>query len=209
MAAVVNVLRQNADQRAIVFGTTRDGVADLHRELVRQGFRAVPVGRSGAGERNRALSALREGEAQVLVATNVAARGLDLPEVNLVVHAIFPSTPRRSPIAAAAPAGPAAEGTSVLIANFAERRKAERLLAGAAAGPPTPGPWHWRRRDRHERAKNTCGGSTAEENREASCMFSPWPSGSESTSRKSALIHLLLERELANVSKGEKLNPWI
>src|SRR5664279_3006472 len=83
-ASVVNVLRAHADQRAIVFGTTREGVAELHRQLVHQGFRAVVLsGDRAQAERNRALSALREGEAQVLVATNVAARGLDLPEVDL------------------------------------------------------------------------------------------------------------------------------
>jgi superfamily II DNA/RNA helicase len=61
-AAVINVLRQNADQRAIVFGTTRDGVADLHRELVRQGFRAVVLsGRSGAGRAQSRARGLARG----------------------------------------------------------------------------------------------------------------------------------------------------
>jgi len=109
--AVVNVLRHNPDQRAIVFGTTREGVADLHRELVGQGFRAVVLsGDRAQAERNRALEALRAGEAQILVATNVAARGLDLPEVDLVrATPIFHSMVRRSPTAAAAPDGPVAK----------------------------------------------------------------------------------------------------
>ncbi|HEX7598164.1 MAG TPA: DEAD/DEAH box helicase, partial [Polyangia bacterium] len=94
LPAVVNVLRENGDGRAIVFGTTREGVAALHGELMRRGFSAVVLsGDRAQHERNRALEALRSGEAKVLVATNVAARGLDLPEVDLVVHADLPLDP--------------------------------------------------------------------------------------------------------------------
>jgi ATP-dependent RNA helicase DeaD len=57
----------------------------------RLGFKAAAIsGERAQGERDRALEALREGRARVLVATNVAARGLDLPDVDLVVHADLP-----------------------------------------------------------------------------------------------------------------------
>ncbi|MBN2573002.1 MAG: DEAD/DEAH box helicase [Deltaproteobacteria bacterium] len=134
LAAVINVLRMHAGQKAIVFGTTREGVADLHEALVRQGFRAVVLsGDRAQGERNRAIAALNSGEAQVLVATNVAARGLDLPEVDLVVHADLPLNAESLTHRSGRTGRAGRKGRSVVIADPAERRKAERLLAAAKA----------------------------------------------------------------------------
>src|SRR5262245_2890406 len=74
LAAVVNVLRDEDSARAIVFCTTRDGVAELHAALVARGFAATAIsGERAQAERDRALEQLRRGEARVLVATNVAA----------------------------------------------------------------------------------------------------------------------------------------
>jgi ATP-dependent RNA helicase DeaD len=208
-AAVINVLRQNGDQRAIVFGTTRDGVADLHRELVRQGFRAVVLsGDRAQAERNRALSALREGEAQVLVATNVAARGLDLPEVDLVVHADLPLNTEALTHRSGRTGRAGRKGTSVLIANLAERRKAERLLAGARVTYAwTAAPGAAEIASEGEKRLETALVAAAEENREASASVLAVAERLGKHLKKDALIHLLLERELANVPKGEKLKP--
>src|SRR5450432_364244 len=130
--AVVNVLRRHGGVRAIVFGTTRDGVAELHQELVNRGFRAVVLsGDRAQSERTRALAALRNGEADVLVATNVAARGLDLPEVDLVLHADLPLNTEALTHRSGRTGRAGRKGTSVLIATVAERRKAERLLSMA------------------------------------------------------------------------------
>jgi ATP-dependent RNA helicase DeaD len=134
LAAVVNVLRMHADGKAIVFGTTREGVAELHEALIRHGFRAVVLsGDRAQGERNRAIAALNSGEAQVLVATNVAARGLDLPEVDLVVHADLPLNAESLTHRSGRTGRAGRKGRSVLIADPAERRKAERLLDTARA----------------------------------------------------------------------------
>jgi ATP-dependent RNA helicase DeaD len=208
-AAVINVLRQNADQRAIVFGTTRDGVADLHRELVRQGFRAVVLsGDRAQAERNRALSALREGEAQVLVATNVAARGLDLPEVDLVVHADLPLNTEALTHRSGRTGRAGRKGTSVLIANLAERRKAERLLAGAGVTYTwTAAPGAAEIASEGEKRLETALVAAAEEGREPSASVLAVAERLGKHLKKDALIHLLLERELANVPKGEKLKP--
>jgi len=130
LAAVVNVLHMQAGGKAIVFGTTREGVADLHEALVRHGFRAVVLsGDRAQSERNRAIAALKSGEAQVLVATNVAARGLDLPEVDLVLHADLPLNAESLTHRSGRTGRAGRKGKSVIIANPAERRKAERLLA--------------------------------------------------------------------------------
>jgi ATP-dependent RNA helicase DeaD len=132
LPAVINVLRANGDGRAIVFGTTREGVAALHEALVRRGFQAVVLsGDRAQHERNRALAALRSGEAKVLVATNVAARGLDLPEVDLVVHADLPLSTEDLTHRSGRTGRAGRKGRSVVIANLAERRKAERLMSNA------------------------------------------------------------------------------
>jgi ATP-dependent RNA helicase DeaD len=86
--AVVNALRFHDAPAAIVFCATREAVTHLSQSLIERGFAAVPLsGELTQAERTRALHALRDGRARVLVATDVAARGLDLPDVSLVIQA--------------------------------------------------------------------------------------------------------------------------
>ena len=86
--AVVNLLRFHDAATSIVFCGTREGVKRLTGALLERGFSVVALsGEMGQGERNEALSALRDGRARVCVATDVAARGLDVPDLGLVIHA--------------------------------------------------------------------------------------------------------------------------
>jgi ATP-dependent RNA helicase DeaD len=90
--ALVNILLAEIEQRAIVFAKTRAEVADLTNDLSRAGFRVVSLsGEMEQRERNRALSAFREGGASILVATDVAARGLDVAAVDRVIHFSSPT----------------------------------------------------------------------------------------------------------------------
>jgi len=78
----------------------------------------------------------------VLVATNVAARGLDLPDVDLVVHADLPENTDSLTHRSGRTGRAGKKGTSMVIADLAERRKAERLMSGAGikaawSAPPT------------------------------------------------------------------------
>jgi ATP-dependent RNA helicase DeaD len=132
LAAVVNVLRAEGSSRAIVFCTTREGVAEMHAALVARGFTATAIsGDRAQAERDRALEQLRRGDARVLVATNVAARGLHLPDVDLIVHADLPLN-ADSLIHRSGRTGRAGrKGTAVVLATAMERRKAERLLGAA------------------------------------------------------------------------------
>ena len=132
LAAIVNVLRDGDEERSIIFCSTREGVAELHRELTLRGFRAVAIsGERAQAERNRALEMLRKGEAQVLVATNVAARGLDLPDVGLVVHADLPENAEALTHRSGRTGRAGRKGVNVIIATVGERRRAERLFAMA------------------------------------------------------------------------------
>jgi ATP-dependent RNA helicase DeaD len=142
LAAVVNVLRAADGARAIVFCTTRDGVGVMHAALAARGFSAVAIsGERAQAERDRAIARLTRGDARVLVATNVAARGLHLPEVDLIIHADLPLNAESLTHRSGRTGRAGRKGTSVLLATPAERRKAERLLAGAHVRPVwTPPP---------------------------------------------------------------------
>ena len=77
---------------ALVFCNTREAVRHLQANLLERGFSAVALsGELSQNERNHALQALRDGRARVCVATDVAARGIDLPDLDLVIHADLPN----------------------------------------------------------------------------------------------------------------------
>jgi ATP-dependent RNA helicase DeaD len=207
LAAVVNVLRMQADHKAIVFGTTREGVANLHQALVRHGFRAVVLsGDRAQGERNRAIEALKSNEAQVLVATNVAARGLDLPEVDLVLHADLPLNAESLTHRSGRTGRAGRKGRSVVIADPAERRKAERLLSIAKAKFVwTPAP--------SAEAVAEAGRRCLEEELLAATLPDDTEEGLGFANRllkhhkKEDLLQILLGRELARCPRGEPLKP--
>ncbi len=141
--AVVNVLRFYDARAALVFCSTREAVRRMHLRLAERGFSAVALsGELTQNERNTALQALRDGRARVLVATDVAARGIDLPELTLVIHADLPND-RETLLHRSGRTGRAGrKGTCVLIVPQTRRRRADMLLQAAAikatwAPPPT------------------------------------------------------------------------
>ena len=74
----------------------------IKAELLKRGVAAVEIhGGRTQGQRETALAAFRDGSAGVLVATDVAARGIDVPEVEHVVQAVMPSTEVREKLAMA------------------------------------------------------------------------------------------------------------
>jgi superfamily II DNA/RNA helicase len=77
----------DAFKNAIIFCNRKREVAVLHRSLVRHGFNAVALhGDLGQPERMAALDQFRKGEATLLIASDVAARGLDIPDVSHVIN---------------------------------------------------------------------------------------------------------------------------
>jgi superfamily II DNA/RNA helicase len=86
-----DILRKH--RGAIVFGRTKHGVKKLNRELQRLGHRSVELqGNMAQNERDRVMESFRNRRADVLVATNVASRGLDLSHVGLVVNYELPES---------------------------------------------------------------------------------------------------------------------
>jgi ATP-dependent RNA helicase DeaD len=130
--AVVNSLRYIDAHGALVFCHTREAVRHLHANLQERGFSAVALsGELKQHERNSALQALRDGRARVCVATDVAARGLDMPDVGLVIHADLPQN-RQILLHRSGRTGRAGrKGLSLLLAPAQQRGTVERLLASA------------------------------------------------------------------------------
>ncbi len=130
--AVVNVLRWFESPTAMVFCSTREMVRHLQSSLMERGFTSVALsGELSQTERSRALELLRSGGARVCVATDVAARGIDLPGLELVIHAALP-TDSATLLHRSGRTGRAGnKGTCVLVVPQIRRRKAEQLLMGA------------------------------------------------------------------------------
>ncbi len=87
-------LTENPDGRAMVFSRTKHGAEKLMKHLDHVGFSVASIhGNKSQGQRERALKAFRDGETRVLVATDVAARGIDIPGVTHVYNYDLPEVP--------------------------------------------------------------------------------------------------------------------
>ncbi|GFE66483.1 DEAD/DEAH box helicase [Litoreibacter roseus] len=127
--AIINVLRYYEAPNAIVFCNTRAMVNRLTTRLSNRGFSVVALsGELSQSERTHALQAMRDGRARVCVATDVAARGIDLPNLDLVVHAELPSSHETLLHRSGRTGRAGRKGVSALIVSDKLRRKAERIL---------------------------------------------------------------------------------
>ena len=152
--AVVNLLRFHEAPTAMLFCATRDNVRHLHASLIERGFDAVALsGEHSQSERNQALQALRDRRARICVATDVASRGIDLPNLSLVVHVELPRDAEILQHRSGRTGRAGKKGTAILIVPYPARRRVDAMLRGArinAEWLPVPGPDDIRRND-HER----------------------------------------------------------
>ena len=131
--AVVNTLRFYESPSTIVFCNTRNAVKHLQAILLERGFSVVALsGELTQNERTTALQSLRDGRARVCVATDVAARGIDLPNLGLVIHADLPNDAEVMQHRSGRTGRAGRKGVSVLLVPPARRRRAETLLRDAA-----------------------------------------------------------------------------
>jgi ATP-dependent RNA helicase DeaD len=127
--AVVNVLRFFESPGALVFCNTRNAVRHLQATLSERGFSVVALsGELTQSERTQALQALRDGRARVCVATDVAARGIDLPNLDLVIHADLPNDAEVLQHRSGRTGRAGRKGVSVLLVPSVRKRRAELLL---------------------------------------------------------------------------------
>lgn len=130
--AVVNLLRFHDAETAMLFCATRENVRRLHATLQERGFAAVALsGEHSQSERNQALQALRDRRARVCVATDVAARGIDLPALSLVIHVEVPRDAQALQHRSGRTGRAGKKGTAVIIVPYPRRRRVESMLRGA------------------------------------------------------------------------------
>ena len=99
-------------------------------QLTERGFATVAMsGELSQSERNHALQALRDGRARVCVATDVAARGIDLPNLSLVIHADLPNDAAVLQHRSGRTGRAGKKGVSVLLVPPSRRRRVEEMLA--------------------------------------------------------------------------------
>ena len=142
--AIINTLLYFDAQNAMVFCATREAVKHLAARLSNRGFSVVALsGELSQAERNNALQAMRDGRARVCVATDVAARGIDLPNLDLVIHADLPSNPETLLHRSGRTGRAGRKGICAIVVPYHRRGSAARLLKLAklqAQQQPAPGP---------------------------------------------------------------------
>ncbi|MTH65523.1 DEAD/DEAH box helicase [Paracoccus shanxieyensis] len=127
--AIFNMLRLHDARTTIIFCKTRANVNHLLARMSNRGFKAVALsGELSQAERTHALQALRDGRASVCIATDVAARGIDLPGLELVIHADLPTNAETLLHRSGRTGRAGSKGVSALIVVAPEYKKAQRLL---------------------------------------------------------------------------------
>jgi len=140
---IINVIRYFEAPNTIIFCSTRAEVNHMTSRLNNRGFSVVALsGELSQNERSHALQAMRDGRARVCVATDVAARGIDLPGLELVIHADIPKNKEILLHRSGRTGRAGRKGVCVLMVPYPARRRTERLLSNAKidaawAKPPT------------------------------------------------------------------------
>ncbi len=132
VGALINILLANPDEQTLVFARTRADVASIARELKDCGFAVSSLsGEMDQSARNRALSGFKRGDLRVLVATDVAARGIDVQDIARVVHAEPPSDADSYTHRSGRTGRAGRKGTSAILAIAAQLARTTFLLQRA------------------------------------------------------------------------------
>ncbi|NWG24899.1 MAG: DEAD/DEAH box helicase [Pseudorhodoplanes sp.] len=131
-ALLADILRREPIDRALVFTRTKHGADKVVRQLVQKGFSAEAIhGNKSQNQRDRALAAFRAGRIKTLVATDIAARGIDVEGVSHVVNYDLPNVPESYVHRIGRTARAGAEGIAISFCDGEERaylRDIERLI---------------------------------------------------------------------------------
>jgi len=131
-ALLVNVLRSETIDRALIFTRTKHGADKVVRGLVRAGIGAEAIhGNKSQNQRERVLAAFRKGEIRTLVATDIAARGIDVDGISHVVNFDLPEVPETYVHRIGRTARAGAEGVAISLCDGEEialLRDIEKLI---------------------------------------------------------------------------------
>ncbi len=131
-AILINVLQREAIERALIFTRTKHGADKVVRGLLRAGMTAEAIhGNKSQGQRERVLAAFRKGDVRTLVATDIAARGIDVDGISHVVNFDLPNVPETYVHRIGRTARAGAEGVAISLCDGEEvafLRDIERLI---------------------------------------------------------------------------------
>jgi ATP-dependent RNA helicase RhlE len=149
---LVTELDSHREELALVFGRTKHGMEKLSKVLEAKGFAVAAIhGNKSQGQRDRALADFRAGKVRVLVATDVAARGLDIPDVRHVYNYELPDVPENYVHRIGRTARAGADGRAVAFCDAEEMgalrdiEKAMKASIPVASGQPWQGQAQGRR----------------------------------------------------------------
>jgi ATP-dependent RNA helicase DeaD len=157
-AAIVNTLLVSLGQRALIFVERRSDAAQVAEMLSADGFSAAHLsGELAQAQRTRTLEAFRRGHIDVLVATDVAARGLDVTDIAIVIHADLPADAESYTHRSGRTGRAGQHGRSVLFTSPPNAHRVEGMLRAARvdaswAPAPTAKQIHKAQRKRHRAA---------------------------------------------------------
>ncbi|MAI77646.1 MAG: helicase [Deltaproteobacteria bacterium] len=142
--ALVNSLLISPDSRCLVFVERRNEAADFAERLAKDGFAALPFsGELAQAQRTRTLAAFRNGSIRILVSTDVAARGIDVPDIGMVIQLTMPTDADTYTHRSGRTGRAGRTGRSILLVPKSSERRAHRILDGARVKvnwQPVPGP---------------------------------------------------------------------
>jgi ATP-dependent RNA helicase DeaD len=142
--AVVNLLLDSWGERCLIFVRTRADTAELCEALAGDGFGALPFsGELPQAQRTRTLDAFRNGTINILVATDVAARGIDVPGIGMVIHADIPKDTDIYTHRSGRTGRAGTTGKSMIIVPVNAQARVHRMLRNAgveAQWEPVPSP---------------------------------------------------------------------
>jgi ATP-dependent RNA helicase RhlE len=132
LGALIDILRGEPIERALIFTRTKHGADKVARGLSRIGIEAQAIhGNKSQGQRERALGAFRNGASKTLVATDIAARGIDVEGVSHVINYDLPNVPETYVHRIGRTARAGAEGVAISLCDAEEAaylRDIEKLI---------------------------------------------------------------------------------
>jgi ATP-dependent RNA helicase RhlE len=141
-ALLARFLQSNEVERALVFSRTKHGADKIVRLLGAAGIEASAIhGNKSQPQRERAIAAFKSGEVRVLIATDIAARGIDIPGVSHVVNFDLPDVPEQYVHRIGRTARAGADGIAVAFCDPEERgnlRDIERTTRQKLPVAPLP-----------------------------------------------------------------------
>lgn len=156
---LIEYLDKHRDALALVFTRTKHGAERLMKQLDREGFAAGSIhGNKSQGQRDRALAAFKAGDLRILVATDVAARGIDIPQVEYVYNFDLPNVPENYVHRIGRTARAGRDGRAVAFCAPDEMGELRAIQKVMKVDIPVVGGRPWARTEEEEKPKRGRGG---------------------------------------------------